>query len=293
MTPTARARELASTLTGQSLRALLVLGLLLLPAPLRAAVEGDVQEKARRGNAARAEQDFVAASELALKGDTKAAIDLYRTILEQGIDSADLEYDLGNAYAQAGQLPQAVVAYERALRLAPDDRDARANLEVVRRRLGVSVEKAPPGKETGGQGGGGQVVLADLVEPLVAPLSVQPFAWLAVVFEFVFFAALIGRRRSGGGPRRRKMTILAAVSLLLLLASGSVVAGHAVVARDPRAVVMESVDLKEGPHSRFKPSGHVGAGARVRILSTDAGWAQVLQEDGTSGWVPEKTLTRV
>jgi len=46
--------------------------------------------------------------------------------------SADELYDLGNSYARAGKAGLAVLNYERAALLAPDDPDIRANLEYVR-----------------------------------------------------------------------------------------------------------------------------------------------------------------
>jgi len=44
-------------------------------------------------------------------------------------------YNLGNAYLDAQQWPQAVEAYKEALRLQPDDQDGKHNLELALRRL--------------------------------------------------------------------------------------------------------------------------------------------------------------
>ena len=41
-------------------------------------------------------------------------------------------YNLGNAYFLADQLPEAILAFQRGLRLDPDDADVRANLDYVR-----------------------------------------------------------------------------------------------------------------------------------------------------------------
>jgi hypothetical protein len=235
---------------------------------------------------ARAQQDFVAANELALKGDLKSAIALYRTLVDQGVSNEDLFYNLGNAYAEDGQLAEAAVAYERALRLQPNDRDARANLAALRKQMGASDKLATPA------GGEEQVALADLVEPIVAPLPLGAFAWAAVVLEAVLFACLLWRRRAADGVRR-KLSLVAAFSLVLFLFAGTVVAGHYVLARDPRAVVVVAGEMKEGPHPRFKNAGQVRAGARVRVLSEDSGFAHVLKDDGSSGWVPVKSLVRV
>lgn len=63
------------------------------------------------------------------------AADLYRqAIKEEGV-SPDLYYNLGNAEYRLGHTAQAILAYERALRLDPTDSDAKANLEFVNDRI--------------------------------------------------------------------------------------------------------------------------------------------------------------
>lgn len=44
-------------------------------------------------------------------------------------------YNLGNAYYDAGSWVEAIAAYQEALRIDPDDRDAKHNLELALRRL--------------------------------------------------------------------------------------------------------------------------------------------------------------
>src|SRR5260370_692666 len=54
--------------------------------------------------------------------------------------SADGFYNLANSYARAGKPGLAVLNYERASLLAPDDADINANLEYVRASAGVPTE---------------------------------------------------------------------------------------------------------------------------------------------------------
>lgn len=66
-----------------------------------------------------------------LAGNYKDAVAGYRQLLTENGPSADIWYNLGNAYYRTGQMPQAIICYERSLRLDPTNADARANLEFV------------------------------------------------------------------------------------------------------------------------------------------------------------------
>lgn len=63
------------------------------------------------------------------------AINLYKKALQTPRPSADIWYNLGNCYFRTGNTHQAILSYERALRLNPSDNDIRDNLAFVNSRL--------------------------------------------------------------------------------------------------------------------------------------------------------------
>jgi len=75
------------------------------------------------------------------RGDFNAAAQAY-----QSADSADAHYNRGNALAKAGQYPQAIAAYDEALKRQPNMPDALAN----KRAVEAAMKRKPPQK------GGGQ-----------------------------------------------------------------------------------------------------------------------------------------
>src|SRR4029453_14353324 len=103
-----------------------VLALVVLAVSARAAEETP-QALFFRGNALYADGRYA---------DAAAA---YEQILAKGVASTSTYFNLGNAYLKENQLGRAVLAYERAARLAPGDPDLRANLAFAREQAG-----APP-----------------------------------------------------------------------------------------------------------------------------------------------------
>lgn len=57
---------------------------------------------------------------------------------------ADAWFNLGNAYLQLGKFREAVTAYERSLRRAPNRADAKKNLQIARNKLHEQQEPPPP-----------------------------------------------------------------------------------------------------------------------------------------------------
>lgn len=69
------------------------------------------------------------------KEDYRQAADLYTQALEENGPSSTLYYNLGNAYYRLDKPGQAILNYERALRLNPTDEDTRTNLDFVNSRI--------------------------------------------------------------------------------------------------------------------------------------------------------------
>jgi len=74
---------------------------------------------------AKANQDYV-------QGHFKEAIDGYEALVRSGQWSANLFYDLGNAYFRAADFGHAILNYERALALDRHHPEAVANLQIAR-----------------------------------------------------------------------------------------------------------------------------------------------------------------
>src|SRR5437868_11233028 len=65
-------------------------------------------------------------------GNFKEAISDYNTLVQSGEWSANLFYNLGNAYYRAGDYGHAILNYERALRIDWQHPEAQANLRIAR-----------------------------------------------------------------------------------------------------------------------------------------------------------------
>ena len=229
--------------------ALAALALSIAPATARA---DRVDEVWRRGN------------EAYLHGDYAGAVAAYEEVNRQGVASADLAFNLGDAYFRKGTLGPAIWSFERALALDPGDEDARYNLDKARK---LSARRAHDRIE------------GDDKDPawmrLVAGVAPSTTTWLFVALYLGFFAALIGRRWA----RSEWLTAGAAV-----LAAGALLTG---------VLLPDEIAVKEGADTNYRTSFDAHAGLRVRIVDQDQDWLRVRLANGLEGWVRTQDVGRI
>ncbi len=220
--------------------------------------------------AADAVSAFEAANTRYLQGDYPGAILGYEQIAEAGFASAPLFYNLGNAYLRSGRTGWAILSYERALRIAPGDADARANLELAR---SAGVDRLVGARE--------EPFLDRLVSRLPRLESTAAFAvlWLAL------WSLLVARRRALGRARSWFGAAALAVALLAT-AAGGLLALEARAERIPQAVVVAPVSpVREAPGAALKPAFELHEGTKVRILEARGQYLRVRLANGLEGWL--------
>src|SRR6266436_1101752 len=81
---------------------------------------------------AQADVEFAKANEEFAQGHFKEAISGYEALIRSGQWSANVFYDLGNAYFRTGDFGRAILNYERAIALDRHHPEATANLQIAR-----------------------------------------------------------------------------------------------------------------------------------------------------------------
>ncbi|HEY7371767.1 MAG TPA: SH3 domain-containing protein [Polyangia bacterium] len=233
-----------------------------------------VDEAWRRGN------------EAYLRGDYAGAVAAYEEVDRQGGASADVAYNLGDAYFRKGLLGPAIWAFERALAVDPGDDDARYNLDRARK---LAARRAHERQE--------QQIDGEDKDPLwmrlVGGVSPAGETWMFVAFYLAFFGVLIGRRWTRGdwSPALVAGAVVLGVGALL---SGALLAGRVTLDRIPFGVVLpDQVAVKDGADVNYRTSFEAHAGLRVRIVDRDQDWLRVRLANGLEGWVRGQDIGRI
>jgi tetratricopeptide (TPR) repeat protein len=186
--------------------------------------------------------------------------------------SADGLYNLANSYARAGKPGLAVLNYERAALLAPNDPDIRANLEYVRASAHVAVE--PPSRFA-------RIALA--ARPTWA-------AWGGVFGIILLGSAMWGRRQTA---RFRWMRIggIAIGSALIVAASTNAML---LWPRMRAAVVLvNQTPVRVSPVPMGDTAFLLPEAETVAITAEHEDFALIRTRGGLSGWVARANLGAV
>ena len=190
----------------------------------------------------------------------------------QGGWSSAALYNLGNAYARAGNAGLAVLNYERASLLAPADSDIEANLVLVRRSVGLPVE--PRNRWYRAVGAVGPTVAA----------AIGAVGWLLVA-SAVFAARLPAVRRVAQGAQ-----LVAGIALI----GFTVANGMTVWPRLHEAIVIAgTTPVHVSPALMGEALFTLTEGEAVAIAGEHEGFLLVRAPSGRAGWVWHADLVSV
>lgn len=208
------------------------------------------------------------------------AAKVYEQLLKRGV-SADLYYNLGNAYYRMDNIPQAVLNYERALLLSPGDEDIRLNLQLARSK---TVDKIVPESE---------MFFVTWYRSLVSQQSVDAWArtgLLSLVVAIVLALAYL----FANALWLRKVGFFGGTLFLLLFALSNLFAWQQkrALAERTGAVVMQSaVTVRSTPSDNGTDLFVLHEGTRVTITDGSmSGWKKIRVADGKEGWLETKQI---
>ncbi len=227
-----------------------------------------------------AAEQFVMANKFYEEKDFASAVRLYEAALKQGVESATLYYNLGNAYFKTGDIGHAILNYLRAKRLAPSDEDINHNLEFVRQFSRVQME------------GVALNPINSFLNRIVAPYRLTTLAWITSAIFILFCVMLMLRLGIGySGTFIRTSTVVLLV--LLLIAGGLTTFKYRTDYITERAVIVKETEVLNGPTDKADIEFQGTPGLIVEIISESGDYYDVLFENKRRGWILKDDVEKV
>ncbi|PIB31370.1 ion channel protein [Maribacter sp. 4U21] len=214
------------------------------------------------------------------EGDYEKAIGFYNTILEDGQHSASLYFNLGNSYYKLNDIAQSIYYYEKALLLAPEDKEIMNNLGYAQQMTLDAIDTMP---ETG---------LSRFYKTITAQLSFDQWAKLGVGLMILFVILYIVFYYAQYASRKRWAFIGSLVSLFLTILSivFAFVQYSDFQKQQPAIVFADEIGIQSEPNTGSDEIFVLHAGTKVNIIEKLNDWKRIRLADGKTGWVPSQHI---
>ena len=214
------------------------------------------------------------------QGNYQKAVDKYNEVIDKGYESGRLYFNLGNSYYKLNMINDAILNYERAHILLPNNKDIEFNLEMAKRNITDKIETVPT------------FFMIDWYRTVRGIFSTDTWAVISMIgfvlvlsFVFLFFFT-----------RKlviKKMSFWLAIVLLVLTTSSFVFSSQEkdrVSIRNYAIVFEPVVNIKASPNESSTELFVLHEGTKVEIRQSSKDWVEIKIEDGSVGWIKRDLL---
>lgn len=210
------------------------------------------------------------------EGRWNEAVSEYEQIGSMGLESAALYCNTGNAYYKSGNLPKAILNYERALKLDPSYEDARFNLEYLSGMIQDKIDPVPA------------FILAVWAQKVGRIMDSDGWAVAFLVFFALSMAMLLLFLLAPSVAGRKTGFAVGVVAIVFAVVSltFSLWQKNAYEKHDAAVVMMPVASVKSSPSAESSQNLFVlHEGTKVQILDQVGSWYNIELADGRQGWI--------
>jgi tetratricopeptide (TPR) repeat protein len=213
-------------------------------------------------------------------GSYKDALQLWTDIYNTGYHSANLEYNIGNAYFKLNDIPNAILFYERAYLLNPTDENINYNLQISRALIVDKFQEIP------------ELFFVRWYNFISLVLSTNSWAKISII-SFILCLLLLSLYIYSSRYRHKVIGFwLAVFFFILTLASFAFTVKNKSLVYDSHKAIISNpvVNGKSSPDNSGTDLFALHEGTKVSIEDEVGGWVEIRLSDGNKGWVPVNCL---
>ena len=215
--------------------------------------------------------------------DYQQAISLYEQILSSGKESAKLYFNLGNAYYKAGNMNNALLNFERAKLLSPNDENIDFNIRMANQFVVTSIEPLP------------LPFFMRWRTSVINMYSSDTWSYISIS-AFVLFLILIGLFIFSRVVTIRRISFLFGIFVLILSGFTYSFAAKQKKEIDQRSgaiVFCPRVTVKSAPTATSTDLFLIYEGLKVEITDSIGTWKEIKLADGNEGWLPDSCIVKI
>lgn len=251
--------------------------------PADSTAQATATEQTPKEEQALCREQWDAGNRAYMEGDFAKASECYQSILGHGLYSAKLYYNLGNAAFKLGKTGEAILYYNKALKIAPSDDDIRYNLAIAEAQTKDKITVMP------------EFFLKRWAREVRNSLSCTAWSILSLIAFAVALACVAVFMLAQRLALRKAGFYGAAVVALLLVATAWLgIAERRDMLQRTEAIVMSSaISVKSSPDRSATDLFVLHEGTKVRIVTELENWYEIVIADGKKGWIDAYSIERI
>ena len=215
------------------------------------------------------------------EGKFQDAINVYDRILDTEYHSAELYFNLGNAYYKLNRIAPSVYYYEKALQLSPKDKDIINNMSFAKNMTIDEIEILP------------EMGFSKITNQVINTYSFDTWAMLSVFFVVVFVVLFLAYYFSYSSTSKRFAFLASNLSIgLILITLVFAFQKYDYEQKDKPAIVFaQESEIKNEPNLRSEIAFKLHEGTKVQVLEIyNENWTKIKLADGKTGWIPSEDI---
>ncbi len=228
------------------------------------------------------EQLFIKANELYNEHSYDSALVVYEMIMNKGLSSAELYYNLGNTYYKLRNYPMAILYYEKSLKLNPNDEDTKHNIDIAREFISDKIEPVP------------ELFIKSWWNNLTNTFTINTWAVISlIIFGFLLlsvFLYLTSRTRI----LKKSMFFTSIIFIILTICTFCISTKkyNYINSNNEGIIITPTITVKSSPSSSSVDLFVLHEGSKVKILDQAGDWEKIKISNGSIGWLPTSTIIK-
>ncbi len=209
------------------------------------------------------------------------AIQSYLDVIQAGYVASELYFNLGNAYYKTNDMSHAILYYERAHQLSPNDDEINFNLNLARSQIIDKIDTVP------------QFFMTRWWNAIRGSMSADNWGYMSLV-AFALFLLLFGLYLFSRLLTVKKITFWLG-TILFVVSVLSFIMGHKqselLNAKSQAIIMSPSVTVKSSPDMSGTELFMLHEGTKVSVEDSLGEWREIRISNGNKGWIRESDYT--
>lgn len=217
------------------------------------------------------------------EGMYDSALNVYHQVEKENLESGELYYNMGNTYFKTNDISSAILYYEKAKKLEPNNEDIDYNLRIANSMIVDKIERVP------------ELFFKKWWNYFYNMFNANTWTIISVIswFILIFFIGLFIVSNSRGG--KKLAFYFGLLFLFTSIATFGLASQKYYYGKEQHEAIIftPTITVKSSPTSNAVDLFVVHEGTKIYVLDEVQDWVKIRIPDGSIGWLPLNSVRKI